>query len=284
MAQESIDQVAAVKASLELMVAENGEIHEYFRDLLEKVSELDEQPVEVRRIKFKDLVGMGAFRFNGLDIRHFTQSQHQPLPPPIFLSRTKRRLKNTLTLVDEFDKRGLFAGAGQLRSEIDLLSSHIINESDAREVRAFRNEVESLRASNLFQEYLSIKGAFIKQDAELRTEAEYLAAKESVEEGEEMFRQRAEDLESLSRDIESGSLALEEAQARLDEMGLPDESAAPDLDATDAEVEAGTDAEAATDAAQAPVDETATAEEAPGSEDADEESPPAGDAVAAKGS
>jgi hypothetical protein len=220
MAQAAIDQVAAVKASLELTIAENAEVHEYFKDLLDKVAELDEETPEARRRKFKDLVAMGAFRFNGLDIRHFTQSQHAPLPPPLFLVRTKRRLKNTQTLVEEFARRGIFEDAEPLRTELELLSSHIVNEADLASVREFKARADALRESSLFRSYLDTKMRFIRKDAELRTDAEYLAARESVEEGEETFRQRGEDLEALTRDIASGALALDEAQARLDTMSL----------------------------------------------------------------
>ena len=236
MAAPSIDQVATVKASLELMIAENGEVHEYFKDLLEKVSELDEETPEARRSRFKELVSMGAFRFNGLDIRHFTQSQHRPLPPPLFLSRTKRRLQNTRLLVDEFAKRGIFEDAESLRTELDQLSSHIVNEADAHEVRDFKAKVDTLRESSLFTAYMDTKSQFIRKDAELRADAEYLAAKESVEEGEEIFRQRAEDLDALSREIEEGSLALDEAQARLEEMSL--DAAKEPTPGTEAEPEA----------------------------------------------
>ncbi len=220
MSQAQIDQVAAVKASLELMVAENAEIHEYFKDLLEKVAELEEETPEKRRSKFKDLVSMGAFRFNGLDIRHFTQSHHQPLPPPLFYGRTKRRLGNTLKLVEEFAKRDILADAAWLREQLEQLSSHIVNETDANEVRGFKSKVDALRESTPFRAYLETKTRFIRKDSELRAEADYLAAKESVEEGEEIFRQRAEELGTLGEQIESGTLALEEAQAALDKLGL----------------------------------------------------------------
>jgi hypothetical protein len=221
MAEAEIDQVAAIKASLEMMVTENAEIHEYFKDLLEKVAELDAEQPEARRERFTDLVAMGAFRFNGLDIRHFTRSQHKPLPPPLFLSRTKRRLKNTQTLVEEFARRGVFEEAEQLRAELDLLGSHIVNESDAKDVRSFKSKVDELRESSLFRSYLQTKSAFIRKDADLRADAEFLAARESVEEGEEIFRQRADDLEELNRGLESGAVALDEAQTMLEEFSLP---------------------------------------------------------------
>jgi len=228
MSQQAIDQVAAVKASLELVIAENSEIHEYFKDLLERVSELDEETPESRRAKFKDLVSMGAFRFNGLDIRRFTQSQHGPLPPPLFLGRTKRRLKNTQTLVEEFAKRGAFDKAEELRTELELLASHIVNEDDAHEVRNFRDQVDLLRDSALFHEYLETKTRFIRQDADMRADADYLAAKESVEEGEETFRQRGEELAAMSRDIENGTVELDDAMARLEALSLDDAKAPSD--------------------------------------------------------
>lgn len=220
MAQAGVDDVAAVKASLELLVAENDEIHEYFRDLLDKVSELEDAAPEQRREQFRELESMGAFRFNGLDVRHFTQSQQRPLPPPVFLNRTRRRLKNTLTLVDEFERRGVLADADALRESIDRLAMHIVDGEDNGAVRAFRDEVTALRESAPFRAYMQTKAEFIRQDADVRTDAAYLAAKETVEDGEETFRQRGVGLESLSRDIERGAVPLDEAQARLDGLQL----------------------------------------------------------------
>lgn len=233
MAQEAIDQVAAVKASLELMITENAEIHEYFKDLLEKVSELDDKPPEARRERFKDLVSMGAFRFNGLDIRRFAQGQHAPLPPPLFLNRTRRRLKNTLTLVEEFARRELFGEAGALQDQLQQLADRPVDEENSNEVLSFKGRVDELRASPLFRTYLETKTRFIRQDMELRTDAEYLAAKESVEEGEESFRQRGQDLSELSRHIEAGTVDLDEAQARLDAMSLETAKSAAAADPPD---------------------------------------------------
>jgi hypothetical protein len=216
-----IDQLAAVKASLELMVSDNNGIHEYFRDLLEKVSELDEMDEGLRRQRFKDLVRMGAFRFNGVDIRHFTQSQiNKPLSPPIFLNRTRRRLQNTIRLVAEFEKRRAFPEATRLREEIEALASHIVNENDTDAVKNFKKEVETLRDSSLFRHYLETKKAFIQQDADFKTDAEMLAARESVEESEEIFRQRADDLSELSAQLEKGGVSLDEIQAKLDELTI----------------------------------------------------------------
>jgi hypothetical protein len=242
MAPAAIDQVAAVKASLELMIAENAEIHEYFKDLLEKVAGLEEETPETRRLKFQELVGMGAFRFNGVDIRHFTRGPQSALPPPLFLSRTRRRLKNTLSLLAEFARRKLFGQADDLHAALELLSAHIVNETNASEVRQFKGEVDALRESPLFRAYLLTKARFIRQDSELRAEADYLAARESVEEGEETFRHRAEVLDAMTHDMESGTLALEEAQARLDALSLePAQAGAAGAGAGDAAAEAAPD-------------------------------------------
>lgn len=155
MGEEGIDQVATIKASLELLIGDNEEAHEYFNDLLEKLGELEAMEPEQRREKFKNLMEMGAFKFNGLDIRYFTQSQtNKPLPPPVFLTRTKRRLKNTGLLVEEFEKRGVFDNAAQLREELEMLSSHIIDENNTSEVMTFKKEVEGLRDSELFKGYM----------------------------------------------------------------------------------------------------------------------------------
>jgi len=219
MGEAGIDQVATIKASLELMLSENEEAHEYFTDLLEKMSELEALEPEKRRDKFKNLIEMGAFKFNGLDIRHFTHSQsNKPLPPPVFLSRTKRRLKNTGLLIEEFEKRGALEKAEELREQLELLSSHIIDEHDTSEVMKFRSEVEDLRNSDLFQAYMEQKKAFVHKDANFKADSEFIAAKESVEEGEEMLRQRGEELSELGDQIEKGEVDQEEATNMLDKL------------------------------------------------------------------
>lgn len=220
MTETEIDQFSAAKASLELTIADNNEIHEYFRDLLEKLSRLEDAKPDMRREKFKEMVEMGAFRFNGLDMRHFTHSQQRPLPPPVFLNRTRRRLKNTATLIHEFEKRGIFEQARELLAQLDTLATHIINETDAGEVIAYKDKLETLRASPLFQHYMETKTAFIHKDGDIKADADFLAAKESVEEGEEVVLQRSEELAELSEQLENGELAAEEAQAKLEELRM----------------------------------------------------------------
>lgn len=221
MAEAEIDQVATVKVTLELMINENSEVHEYFTDLLEKVSELEALDPPERRSKFRDLVEMGAFKFNNLDIRHFTQSQPQkPLPPPIFISRTKRRLKNTSKVVLEFESRGVFEGAPVLLQELDLLASNIINESDNAEVRGFKTNVEDLRESELFKNYMTLKKEFISKDPDFKTDSEFSAAKESVEEGEEILRERGEELAEINDKMESGEAKVDEVQNVLEKMSF----------------------------------------------------------------
>lgn len=221
MTEMGIDQLAAVKASLELMVQENNEVHEYFTDLLEKLSELEALEPEQRRARFKDLSEMGAFRFNNLDIRFFTQAQpRKPLPPPLFLTRTRRRLKNTGTVVQEFGKKGVLADAEKLLEEIELLSSNIVNENDNKDVKGFKERVEQLRETEMFRSYMSTKKEFVQKDADFRSDTEFLAAKESVEEGEELLRQRGEELAELGELLDQGEMEVEKAQSILDDMAF----------------------------------------------------------------
>ncbi len=220
MTEKEIDEFAAAKASLELTIADNNEIHEYFRDLLEKLSRLEDAEPDMRREKFRELVEMGAFRFNGLDMRHFTHSQQRPLPPPVLLNRTRRRLKNTAMLLNEFEKRGMFEQAGKLLAQIDTLAAHIINGTDAGEVIAYKDKLETLRASPLFQQYMETKTASIHKDGDIKADADFLAAKESVQEGEEVVLQRSEELSELGEQLENGELAAEEAQNKLEELRM----------------------------------------------------------------
>lgn len=221
MSGSEVDHVAAVKASIELMIAETEEVHEYFNDLVEKLAELEELESEERRQKFTDLVQMGAFRFNGLDIRHFTRSQTgKPLPPPIFFNRTKRRLKNTGVIIEEFQKRGIFEQAEDLLREIETLSSHIVNENDHQDVLSFKEKVDGLRGSDLFQAYVGARNTFVQKDSGLKADTEFIAAKETVEEGEEMLRQRGEELAELGEQLDKGELSANEAGNLLDKMSF----------------------------------------------------------------
>lgn len=221
MTEAGIDQFAAVKASLELMISETEEIHDYFSDLVERLNELDALKPEERRSKFQNLVEMGAFKFNGLDIRRFSRAKTTgPLPPPLFFSRTRRRLKNTTLMVEEFRKRELFGEADRLLEEIEMLSSTIVNENDHREVMTFKESVEALRASDYFQKYVKARDSFIHKDTDLRTDTELIAAKETVEEGEEMLQQRSDDLTGLSEQLESGEGNTEKIGNILEKMSF----------------------------------------------------------------
>lgn len=221
MTETSIDQLATVKATLEMMISDTEEIHEYFTDLIEKLDELEALKPEERRGKFQSLVEMGAFKFNGLDIRRFSRTQTVgPLPPPLFFSRTRRRLKNTTLMVEEFKKKGLFNEAGVLLDEIEMLSSTIVNENDHKEVMSFKENVEALRSSEPFQQYVSARNTFIHKDTDLKTDTEFIAAKEVVEEGEEMLQQRTEELSGLTEQLENGDANLMEVSDILAKMSF----------------------------------------------------------------
>ena len=221
MTDAGIDQLAAVKASLELMISETEEIHEYFADLVERLDELDALEPDERRSKFQNLVEMGAFKFNGLDIRRFSRTQASgPLAPPLFFSRTLRRLKNTTLMVEEFRKRELFSEADKLLDEIEMLSSTIVNENDHQEVMSFKESVEALRDSDYFQKYVKARNTFVHKDTELKTDTEFIAAKETVEEGEEILKQRNDELTGLSEQLESGKSTTEEISNVLDKMSF----------------------------------------------------------------
>lgn len=224
MSAPDVDRITALKASLELMVAENGEIHEHFRSLVGKLGELEALPAPKRREQFQDMVEHGDFQFQGIDVRHFAQTQTRPLPPPVFLSRTRRRLENTNTLLDAFVNRGLFEQGHELREEIDALTFEAVNEESSKEVVAFKEKVEALRNAPVFQQYLDVKQTFIRQDSELRAEADFIATKESVEEGEETFRQRDADLNDLSRKLENEEIGVDEAEERLAQLSLDSET------------------------------------------------------------
>ena len=221
MTEAEIDQLAVVKASLEMMIMETEEIHEYFADLVEKLDELDALKPEDRRSKFENLVEMGAFKFNGLDIRRFSRAQTVgPLSPPLFFSRTRRRLKNTTLMVEEFRKRELFSEADRLLEEIEMLSSTIVNENDHQEVMSFKENVEALRDSDDFQKYVQARNSFVHKDTDLKSDTELIAAKETVEEGEEMLQQRSDELAGLSEQLESGEASTQEIGNLLDKMSF----------------------------------------------------------------
>ena len=95
-----IDQLAATKASLELLILENRNLQDNLGDLMQKLEDMESLPADQRNVKFKSLEGEGAFQFNGIDIRRFQHTGARTLPPPEFLQRTRRRLDNTRLLLD----------------------------------------------------------------------------------------------------------------------------------------------------------------------------------------
>lgn len=224
MDNEEIDVVAAAKANLELMLVENSQLQRQFGKVLEKLNGLDSlAPVE-RRQRFREMEKLGDLKFNGVDIRLFAHHTvpNKPLPPPDFLQRTRRRLRNTNTLIEEFLKRELFQEGADLKDEIDALTYNIVNANNPPEVREFKQKVEMLRASPGFLHYMDAKKEFLKKDPELKTDADIIATKESVEEGVENLKRREEDLKAISQQMASGSLSPDEAQLQLEELALTD--------------------------------------------------------------
>jgi len=215
-----VDQVAAAKASLELMLLENRQLLEQFESLLENLQELESLPPEERHSRFHELENAGAFQFRGIDIRHFGHPTKRPLSPQQFLRRTHRRLANTNTLIGEFLKRGPFEVGLKLRSEIDQVTSDIVDEEDAKEVLAFKQRVDEIRESEMFQEYLEAKKAFLQQDPALKTESDILAVTEHAQEAHEALEGREKALQELNDNLESGEVTAEEVAQQLDDLDL----------------------------------------------------------------
>ena len=216
-----VDLVAATKANMELMLAENVQLCQYFEGVMQKLSELEQLDPAEKRSQFKKLEEKGDLKFNGVDIRHFAHAApSRPLSPPEFLVRTRRRLRNTNTLIEEFLKRDIFKEGAQLRDDLDSLTYNIVNATSQQEVVEFKDKVEKLRDSATFTHYTEIKREYIKRDPEIRAEAEFISAKESTEENIENFQKRGEDLKALSAKMEAGELSPDEAQLQLEELAL----------------------------------------------------------------
>jgi len=227
---KDVDLVAATKANLELMLEENTQLTEYFGVVMKKLGEIESMDPAEKRQRFRELEQHGDLKFNGVDIRHFVHAvPARPLSPPEFLQRTRRRLRNTNTLIEEFLKRDIFQEGGQLRDDLDALTYNIVNAGNRDEVVEFKDKVEKLRESSTFTHYMEIKREYIKRDPEIRAEAEFISTKESVEENIENFQKRGEDLKAISEKMESGELSADEAQLQLEELALvtPPDGAAP---------------------------------------------------------
>jgi hypothetical protein len=216
-----VDLVAAAKANLELMLAENSQLSQYFDGVMKKLTEIETLEPGEKRQRFRELEKHGDLKFNGVDIRHYAHATPtRPLSPPEFLQRTRRRLRNTNTLIEEFLKRDIFQEGAQLREELDALTYNIVDADSQQEVVEFKGKVETLRNSQTFTHYMEIKREYIKRDPEIRTEAEFISAKESTEENIENFQKRGEDLKSISAKMDSGELSANEVQLQLEELAL----------------------------------------------------------------
>lgn len=215
-----IDQVAAARASLEMVTAENEQLLAHFQELSEKLDALEKLPPGIKAVQFRQLERGGAFKFNGADIRHFTQNSKRPLKPSQFVQRTNRRLQNTHTLIQAFLKRDGFDEGTELQEEIDLLANEIIDENDGKAVVEFKKKVEALRETERFNRYMQVKEKFIRQDDEIKAEADILAAKETAADGEMLCEGRAEELADIKKKMDSGEISPEKAQQTVEEMEL----------------------------------------------------------------
>jgi hypothetical protein len=222
MNKPNIDIVAAAKANLELMLVENTQLQIQFGKVLEQLGELESLAPVDRRKKFREMEKQGALKFNGVDIRLFSHhtATNKPLPPSDFLQRTRRRLRNTNTLIEEFLKRELFKEGADLKDEIDALTYNIVNANNPPEVREFKQKVEMLRESPVFVHYMDAKKEFLKKDPDLKTDADIIATKESVEEGVENLKRREDDLKNLNQQMSAGEISADEAQLQLEELSL----------------------------------------------------------------
>jgi hypothetical protein len=227
---QQVDLVAAAKANLELMVAENAQLTQYFEGVMKKLTEIETLEPTEKRQRFRELENHGDLKFNGVDIRHYAHATPtRPLSPPQFLQRTRRRLRNTNTLIEEFLKRDIFKEGSQLRDDLDALTYNIVDAENQQEVLEFKGKVETLRNSPVFTQYMDIKRDYIKRDPEIRTEAEFISAKESTEENIENFQKRGDDLKAITAKMESGEMSANEVQLQLEELAL----IAPETPATE---------------------------------------------------
>jgi hypothetical protein len=218
---KNVDVVAATKANLELMLAEHAQLSKYFEGVMKKLTDIETLEPTEKRSRFRKMEEDGELKFNGVDIRHYVHATPaRPLSPPEFLQRTRRRLRNTNTLIGEFLKRNIFEEGAKLRDELDALTYNIVNAGSQQEVVEFKDKVEMLRESATFNQYLNIKRDYIKRDPEIRAEAEFISAKESTEDNIENFEKRGEALNAISAKITSGELSADEAQLQLEELAL----------------------------------------------------------------
>ena len=218
-----VDQIAAVKATLEMVTSENEGLLEQFQEVREKLDTIENMPPGIRSVQFRQLEQSGAFNFQNVDIRHFASHTKKPLTPPQFVERTSRRLQNTESLIGKFLDVRDFEGGKELKSSLESLNSEIVNRNDQAAVIKFKKKVEALRDTPLFKNYLSVRNEFLKSNPELKDEADLMAAKETVADGEMMAKDRQEEIKGLEEGMEKGDVSPEEAQKKLDVMEAQDE-------------------------------------------------------------
>lgn len=219
---DSVDQIAATKASLELMTLENQELLEKFQEVIEKLAEIEKLEGKEKHSQFRALEKSGAFLLNGVDIRLFAHTQSGPLSAPKFMRRTQRRLQNTITLLDKLLSKNPFEEGAELRQQIEAHAGEVVDVTDQQAVIEFKTKVERLRESPLFSRYQEAKTTFIRKDEELKVEAEIISTKEHAQEGEEHLRSRQEEIERIGKAMEKGEISTDAAQAALEKLGSPD--------------------------------------------------------------
>ena len=214
-----VDQVAAARAMLEMMIDDNREMKEYFRETIEKLEAIEKLPPGIKRVQFRQLQDSGGLRYKGADLRHFAEaSGKRTLTPPKFLERTNRRLRNTNSLIDAFMSHEEFEGGAELREQIEILTNTVLDAKDPKAVVAFRDRVEELRKSDLFVNYSKVKQEFVSKNDDMRAEAELIATKEVLADGETAAEERGEELQELQEKMETGEISPEEAQEKMDAM------------------------------------------------------------------
>ena len=212
----NIDQIAAIKATLELVIQDNDEIADHFREVLSQLDAIEKLPPGIKGVQFRQLEQSGAFLFRGVDLRHFTKTTKRPLTPPQFLERTSRRLSNTKALNEAFMTLSEYDGGEELRDAIDEMIGEAVNAGDIHAIKEFRKQVVALRASDLFTRYMEIRKDYLKSNKDMRDEADFLATRESMEDGLMMAESQKEELEDIQGEMESGEITAEEAQAKME--------------------------------------------------------------------
>lgn len=212
-----IDQIAAAKASLEMLGQDNQDMLDYFKETLEKLDAIEKLPPGIKRVQFRQLEQSGALKYKDADIRYFMAKKgKKTLSAPQFVQRTNRRLRNTVSLIEAFLRSKDFEGGKELKGEINQLTNEIFNENDQKAVLEFRKKVEKLRETESFEKYIKAKQTFIKKDEDLKAEAEIIATKESIADGEMVCEDRESELQDIKDKMEKGEISPEEAQTMLE--------------------------------------------------------------------